>query len=54
MMNFKVGDRVKWDDTQATHTGTIKRIDSDGTALVIGGPYEAHHVSVDSLYRDTL
>lgn len=48
---FSVGDRVRWDDTQSTHSGTIKRINlDDGTALVIGGAYEAVHVPLDSLY----
>ena len=48
---FAVGDQVRWDSTDQTHTGTIKRFDADGTALVIGGAYEAVHVDLDSLYR---
>lgn len=48
---FTAGDRVKWDDTQATHEGTIKRIDEDGIALVLDGAYGADYVHIDSLYR---
>lgn len=47
---FNVGDHIKWCSTTGEHSGTIRKLLADNTALVIGGPYEAVYVHIDSLY----
>ena len=49
--SFAVGDRVNWDTTQESHVGVIQRFLSDGSAVVLSGPYETAYVDVNSLYR---
>lgn len=48
---FNTGDLVKWDDTQTTHTGRIKRWEGEDVAVINGCPYSVHNVHIDSLHR---
>lgn len=48
---FNTGDLVKWDDTQITHTGHIKRWEGEDVAVIVACPCSVHNVHIDSLYR---